>query len=268
MRALHLDLWTILFWRGAFGGLSLMALAIWEGGWSAWRPFLALDRAALALVPVSALGMASYVAALSLTSVADVMIVYATLPFVAIAIAWLWGREVPTRETLLASVGALFGVAVMASADRGASQVLGLVLVFMMNIEFAALIVMARRRRGSSMTPVNLLAALLGSLIAAPLAPTLAVDARDLVLLAGYGFICVGAALGLYMAGARRVAPAEAGLIGLADVVLGPLWVWLAFSENPGSASLLGGAIVLVAVATHFVRALSDPTAVASSTSA
>ena len=37
-------------------------------------------------------------------------------------------------------------------------------------------------------------------------------------------------------------------LITLLEIVLGPLWVWIALSEQPGAATLTGGAIVLVAV--------------------
>jgi drug/metabolite transporter (DMT)-like permease len=32
------------------------------------------------------------------------------------------------------------------------------------------------------------------------------------------------------------------------DVALGPLWVFLAFGENPGPATLIGGAFVIAAV--------------------
>jgi drug/metabolite transporter (DMT)-like permease len=50
------------------------------------------------------------------------------------------------------------------------------------------------------------------------------------------------------MTGGRRIPAGEAGLIGLLDIVLGPLWVWLAFGENPGTAALLGGGLILAAV--------------------
>ena len=38
-------------------------------------------------------------------------------------------------------------------------------------------------------------------------------------------------------------------VITLLEVVLGPLWVWIFLSEQPGAATLVGGAIVLGAVA-------------------
>jgi drug/metabolite transporter (DMT)-like permease len=38
------------------------------------------------------------------------------------------------------------------------------------------------------------------------------------------------------------------GLITLLEVVLGPVWVWLALDERPSTQTLVGGAIVIVAI--------------------
>ena len=63
-------------------------------------------------------------------------------------------------------------------------------------------------------------------------------------------------ALLLFMIGARYIPSAEAGLIGLLDVVLGPIWVWWVFSEEPSQAALVGGGIVLAAVLWHMLGEL------------
>ena len=68
-----------------------------------------------------------------------------------------------------------------------------------------------------------------------------------------YGPLIFGSfkSLLLFMIGARYIPSAEAGLIGLLDVVLGPIWVWWVFSEEPSRAALIGGGIVLAAVLWH-----------------
>jgi drug/metabolite transporter (DMT)-like permease len=38
------------------------------------------------------------------------------------------------------------------------------------------------------------------------------------------------------------------GLITLLEIVLGPVWVWLAEAERPTTLTLVGGAIVIVAI--------------------
>jgi drug/metabolite transporter (DMT)-like permease len=52
----------------------------------------------------------------------------------------------------------------------------------------------------------------------------------------------------LFTAGSRTVPGAELALLALTEVVLGPLWVWLAYAEMPPVETLLGGALVLAAI--------------------
>lgn len=99
------------------------------------------------------------------------------------------------------------------------------------------------------MLPGTCLSQLIVFAVAAPLAAFGAVGARDWVTLAALGAFQMGTALLLLTVGARLIAPAEVALISLIEVVLGPLWVWLVYDERPTATTLIGGAIVLVAVA-------------------
>jgi drug/metabolite transporter (DMT)-like permease len=67
-----------------------------------------------------------------------------------------------------------------------------------------------------------------------------------LLFLLGFGQI--GLALIFLMIGARLIPAGEVALISLLEVVLGPIWVWLARSERPSTATIVGGAIVLLGV--------------------
>lgn len=58
----------------------------------------------------------------------------------------------------------------------------------------------------------------------------------------------MGLGLALFTIGARLIPAAEVALITLLEIVLGPLWVWIALSEQPSAATLAGGAIVIIAV--------------------
>jgi drug/metabolite transporter (DMT)-like permease len=60
----------------------------------------------------------------------------------------------------------------------------------------------------------------------------------------------------LFTAGARRIPVAETSLIAVLESVLGPVWVWLALGENPGAPSVVGGVVVLAALAGHAVADL------------
>jgi drug/metabolite transporter (DMT)-like permease len=63
----------------------------------------------------------------------------------------------------------------------------------------------------------------------------------------------------LFLLGARHIPSGEAGLLGLLDTVLAPLWVWLAFAETPTNATLAGGGIVLASVVWYLAGSLRGP---------
>ncbi len=57
----------------------------------------------------------------------------------------------------------------------------------------------------------------------------------------------------------RHLPPAEVALLTLLEAVLGPLWAWLGVGETPGAATLVGGGIVLLAIAGNEFIALFGP---------
>jgi drug/metabolite transporter (DMT)-like permease len=76
---------------------------------------------------------------------------------------------------------------------------------------------------------------------------------EQLGLLALFGTSQFGMGLLLLAIGTPLVSATRGALIGVLQTPLGTLWVWLAFSETPAVATLIGGAIVLAAVVADIV---------------
>ena len=83
--------------------------------------------------------------------------------------------------------------------------------------------------------------------VVGPFAAMGSATGRDWALLALLG-VTVGVGLALLTVGARLIPPAEVALITSLQLVLGPLWVWLAYDERPSAATLAGGSVVAAAV--------------------
>lgn len=248
VRFLDLDLWTMQAWRALFSALSLLVAVIIDRGRETPNAFRDMGRLGLLAAPIAAVSMICFVAALKLTTVANVMVIYATVPFVAATVAYLWVREKIEQRTLIASLVALFGVGIMAGSATRPSDLLGNALSFLMTLAFAVLLVMARRYPTMAMAPINALGALLCALFCWPLVPGGMPSFSEMLILALFGATTTGFAYLLFLTGGRLIPSSEAGLIGLLDVPLAPLWVWLAFGEEPGSSALIGGGIVLAAL--------------------
>jgi len=115
-------------------------------------------------------------------------------------------------------------------------------------ISFSIGIVITRHRRDVSMAPAGFLSQVIVFAAAAPFAHPGTVDRHDLGLLVLLGAGQIGLGMMLVMVGARLIPAAEVALITLLEVVLAPLWVWLALAERPSAAALAGGCIVIAAV--------------------
>jgi drug/metabolite transporter (DMT)-like permease len=105
-----------------------------------------------------------------------------------------------------------------------------------------------RRKPDIDNVASSFLTSLLTAATLAPFAAFATIDLQNAIVLVLFGFTSNVLGFFLFIAAIRRMPPAEAGLIATVEIVLAPFWVWLFFSEDPGTATLVGGAIVTAAV--------------------
>jgi drug/metabolite transporter (DMT)-like permease len=245
-RELSVDVATQLAGRAAFAALGLLAyVGITERG-RVLHAFRAIGRGGIAIVALLAVSSASFLVALNHAPVANVLFMQALAPIIAAALGTLLGEPV-SRRTWLAMGVALAGVAVMVGGP-GSASLLGQGLSLLMAVSFAATLVITRHRRDVSMAPATCLSQIVVFAAAAPFAHAAHIGAKDVTLLATLGVCQIGLGFVFLTIGGRLIPAGEVALITLLEIVLGPLWVWLALSEQPSTATLAGGAIVLGAV--------------------
>lgn len=250
-RLIEEDVWTILFWRGFFGGLTFALIVAVQSRGKVIKAYGSLGGMGLLLAATSGLGMIAFLGSLRLTTVADVYVIYATVPFITAGVAWLILRERSPWILLAASALALAGVVVTLSGARYGGSLLGQFVAFLMTLTMALMTVILRWKRDIPVMPALGLSAWIAAFIAFWFCDPFDVSAADLALLALFGLTQSALGLMLFGMGSRMIPAAEATLLTALDVPLAPLWVWLAFGEVPGSHTLVGGAIVLAAVFGH-----------------
>lgn len=233
--------------RAFFAVLALLAFVHWSKDAGGLRAFASLGRAELAVAACTAVASSAFIIALNHTSVANVLFMQALSPIAAALIAWLALREPISRRTGVAMLVALAGVGLMVGGPGGA-QGIGLALSVLMTLAFAVTVVITRHRRDISMAPAICLSQILVLVGFAPFSDPGQIDRSDLVLLILLGVTQMGLGLAFLTMAARLLPAAEVALITLLEVVLGPLWVWLALSERPSTATLVGGLVVIAAV--------------------
>jgi drug/metabolite transporter (DMT)-like permease len=253
-RLLPFDSWTILFWRGLFGGGLIAAVLIVAQGRAGLKDLARMGSSGWLVASLSTLGMVTFIPALQLTSVSNVAVIIAAGPFVAAALAWIWLREAARWQTMLASVVALVGVAIIVGNARASSDILGIALTCLMTVAIAAMTVIVRRHKNTPMVAAAAWSNVLGSIVSIPFGTGIAsVTGADLLILAMFGFFQVALGLTLFVLGSRLLPSGQATLIATLETPLMPFWVWLAFHEAPAPRALAGGALVMGAVIADIV---------------
>jgi drug/metabolite transporter (DMT)-like permease len=101
------------------------------------------------------------------------------------------------------------------------------------------------------MTPATCLGAMIAAAVAATQAGTFAASGHDMAWLFVFGVLNLGVGLACFATGARLIPAAFAALLGTFETLLGPVWVWLIHAEVPSARTIVGGAVIFVALLVH-----------------
>lgn len=238
---------TQVLGRALFAFLALLVLVAVTEGSGIVTSLRSLGRSGVAVAVFLAISSGTFFLALNYTSVANVLFLQAASPMMAALLGWALLSERISRRTWFAMGVAAVGVTVMVVGSFNAGA-MAVVLPIVMTASFAIVIVITRYRRDVSMMPATCASQALVVVVIAPFASFGSVTSSDWGLFFALGTFQMGVGLALLTVGARLLPPAEVALLSLLELVLGPLWVWLAYSERPSTATLVGGVVVTAAV--------------------
>lgn len=242
--------WETTFWRSLICALLLAAAMLARERGGMLRKLGAMGWAGTASALCWAVMFIFFMLALSRTTVANVLVMMATQPFLAAIAGRLLLRERVPARTWAAMLAAGAGIAVMFADALETGNAAGSLLALAVPVA-SVVNMMILKRSGArvDLVPALLLGAILSVLITLPAALPFSAGARDLALLALLGAFQLAIPCTLYAAYVvKRLSAAELGLLSLLELLCGPLWVWLAVGEQPGALALAGGAVVLAAL--------------------
>ena len=235
----------LVFWRSffafAFVALALLALR---------RNPLKLGWAGIASGGLWSVMFTAFMIALTLTSTANTLVVMSVSPLLTALLARAFLSDPIPMGTWVAVGAAAVGIAWIFGADLNAHTTRDLVgMLIALSIPIASAVnVITLRSASIDLRPAVMLGGLISCLIALPFALPLQATPKDVGLLAFLGVFQLGLPCMLLVMASRVLLAPEIALIGLLEVVLGPLWAWLGAGEVPGRSTLVGGAILLGAL--------------------
>lgn len=252
------DSWTIVFWRSTFAAIFLLGFMLWRYGWAGKEGtkslFKAMGWASVGVGLCFTVASISFVTAIQYTSIANVLLMQAGVPLIAALASFLLFGERVERVTWVAISVVIAGVGWMVSDSlTGQVSPMGDSLALLVALAFAGATLITRRHAALAMMPAVFFGCVVAGLIAAGMANKFTINPVDTGLLFVFGALNLGLGLAMFVSGVRLVPAAIAALIGVAEPVLGPVWVWLIHSEVPSESTLWGGGLVFIALVSHLV---------------
>jgi drug/metabolite transporter (DMT)-like permease len=265
----HLDAarsFEVTFWRSLFCAVSLaIGLTVLRGP-ALWAGLLRSGRVLWASALCWAVMYTAFMVALTLTTVANVLVTMAIGPMVTALFSRLFlGQRLPLR-TWGAIVVAGAGIAWMFGAEAGGGgSLLGSLVAAAVPLAGAVNWILLQRNAASGaqspdMLPAVLLGALISAAVTLPLAWPLQASAHDLQLLALLGGVQLALPCLLVVRLSRELSAPEIALLALLEVLFGVTWAWLGAGERPSASVLFGGSLVLGALVANEACSLRQTT--------
>ena len=245
----------LAFWRALFAGVLLVPMVRRPR----WQP---------ALVPLTFAftGMnITYLSAMSFTTAANAIWLQCTAPVWVFVFSAVWGSDRFDRRDLVTLGSAALGVSLILyhelplarsqSGVAGASQ-WGVGLALMAGVFYAIVVMAMRYLRSEDGAWLVAVCHLVAATVLAPYVLWLGhlPSPTQLVVLAAFGLLQMGLPYWLFARGLRHISGQEAAGLGLIEPVLMPIWVYLAWSEEPAWWTIVGGGLILVGLVVRYGR--------------
>jgi drug/metabolite transporter (DMT)-like permease len=248
----HARSFEVTFWRSFFTVLSLLVILPFFQG----RMLLDKIRRGGSALWLSGLCWSvmftAFMVALTLTSVANVLVTMAIGPFLTALIARVFiGHRIPAR-TWAAILVAGAGIAYMYGMEVEGGGLAGTLVALCVPLAGGVNWTITQRAHAQGqnvdLVPAVLVGAAISSLVSLPLAMPLQASAHDIGLLAVLGLVQLAIPCALAVMCARVLEAPEISLLALLEVIFGILLAWVGAGEAPGPSVLAGGALVIGAL--------------------
>ncbi len=246
----------VTFWRSFFTLLSLMVILPLFQGREVFSRIRHGGRALWISGVCWSFMFTAFMMALTLTSVANVLITLAVGPFLTALLARVViGHQIAMRTWLAIAVaglgiGWMFGGDLQANGDG--SQLAGTLVALLVPMAGAINWTVVQRSQAQGdkvdLVPAVMVGAFISSLVTLPLALPLTATAHDIALLAMLGLVQLAIPCVLSVRCASVLKASEIALLALLEIIFGILLAWLGAGEVPGTNVLTGGALVLGAL--------------------
>ena len=250
VRLADADTFTILFWRGIFYALGVLAILFATYRKNTFKELKNIGRPGIWIGILSGIGGVTFIAAIQYTSIAKVLVIISTAPMVVAIISWVIINEKPKLYTWISMLIIVTGIYIVMKGDTGTLNVMGSSLAVISIIAGGYSFALTRKYSNVNMVPAMIVNALVVSCVGLAFSSSFYLPLDSLIYVIAGG-ILLAIAFSLITIAPRFIPASEVAMFMPLGTIFGIISAWLVINEQPSSSSILGGSIVVITLFFH-----------------
>ena len=251
IRLSNVETWSLVFYRGIipFILVFIVMLLIYR------LRFFNLLRSngyyGLAYVLTFSVTNIAFVVSIQNTNVANTLIMIATAPMLSAILGSFFLKENPDKNTWVAIFITFFAALYIFYDSIKLGNFFGDILGFVAAMGLAVGAVIIRSAKKLNLVPSAVVGKLIIALFAMLFVKDYSLNNNDIYIVPLMCVMCVAIPFVLVTIAPRFITAAEVNLFFLLETIIGPIWVWLIIKEQPSPETIVGGAIIVLTIASH-----------------
>ena len=251
IRLSNVETWSLVFYRGI-----IPFVLVFIGMLLIYRlKFFNLLRSngyyGLAYVLTFSVTNIAFVVSIQNTNVANTLIMIATAPMLSAILGSFFLKENPDKKTWVAIFITFFAALYIFYDSIKLGNFFGDILGFVAAMGLAVGAVIIRSAKKLNLVPSAVVGKLIIGLFAMLFVKDYSLNDNDIYIVPLMCVMCVAIPFVLVTIAPRFITAAEVNLFFLLETIIGPIWVWLVIKEQPTPETIVGGAIIVLTIATH-----------------
>src|SRR5215204_3511069 len=251
IKSTTIDAYQVTFFRSLFAAVTVLILTRKDG--------LRINAFGIVTSIIYALLLFLFVWATKKTTAANAIFLQYTAPIYILVFApFIIGEKFHWRD-LITVIIVLAGMSLFFVGQLRLEDYQGNIAALFSGIFLGLYIMLLRHPKADGFNPA--IAVIYGNFLLALLTATSGIcamseiKAMDWIAVTFIGIFQIGISYILFIKGVRGgTRPLDASLIGFIEPLLNPVWVFIFVGERPSQWALLGGAIIITAIAAHSIR--------------
>ena len=251
IRLSNVETWSLVFYRGI-----IPFVLVFIGMLLIYRlKFFNLLRSngyyGFAYVLTFSVTNIAFVVSIQNTNVANTLIMIATAPMLSAILGSFFLKENPDKKTWIAIFITFFAALYIFYDSIKLGNFFGDILGFVAAMGLAVGAVIIRSAKKLNLVPSAVVGKLIIALFAMLFVKDYSLNNNDIYIVPLMCVMCVAIPFVLVTIAPRFITAAEVNLFFLLETIIGPIWVWLIIKEQPTPETIVGGAIIVLTIATH-----------------